>query len=198
MPTTPLDADAIFKVHYTAKARPHVLNLRVNLTEPYVIGSDPLISSFTGGAYDKLSTVFMAIVVLAMKPMFAATDHFDGWEVWDMQTDPPTWIFAGTDATVGTGSNTAKASEEKELTLTFQDGVGKRFKHCLFGTVYGDLARGSVYAGNPWETWVTDMLSSAAQKVGDYICGRSAHRCRRFMSFSSQANNALEKSYLSE
>lgn len=193
MPTTPLDADAEMRVKYHAAGYDHVINLRCNLTEPYTIGTDPTVSAYTGTSDDVTSTALMAKIVLYAKPMFVSTDHFIGWEIWDMQTDPPTFIFGGTDSTVGTHSGGTAQRAESECTLTFKDNTGKRFKQIWFGTFFGSLDRSSVVSGKGMENWVTSMLDHAAGELGNFLCGRSAHRSLSFMSYSIQSNNALER-----
>lgn len=196
MPTTPLDADAIMRVSYNGRGHAHIINLRVNLVEPYTIGTDPTIMSFTGSGSNINSTALMALIVAAAKPMLLSTDHLNGWEIVDYQTDPPTWIFAGTDTTVGTFAGTDTSQPAGELTITFKDHLNKRFKHIFFATGEGVMQRLTSPAGHHFATWVTAMTAGSAGTLGDFVCGRSAYRTLAFLSGVIQTNNRWERKFL--
>jgi hypothetical protein len=195
MPTTPLDADAIMRVHYTAIGFEHVINLRINLVEPYDIGQDVYIMSFTGAEYNINSAGLWGSVKTQMKALFKSSDHLTGYEIWDLQTSPPTWIFAASESVAGTSAG-SQLDPAVQTTINFQDKEGKHFKHTWIGTASGGRRRLTSFAGEDVSGWVGQMTSSAPSVLGDYICGRSAHRCLRAMSATFQTNNAWDAKIL--
>lgn len=194
MPTTPLDANSILRIKYHAQGHNHVLNLRCNLVEPYTIGSEPSIESFTGASHNVTAGDFLVLFLPHLLAQYESSEGVDSYEAWDMQASPPILVYAANvTGYVGTHTGGTNRVAGSMTTITLRDSNNKKAKIQLFSSVAGQLARTTTLAGSAFELMTTDLLNRTAGQVGDYICSRGAHQFLSFMSESIGVNNAFER-----
>lgn len=197
MPTTPVEPGSLYRLHYTALGVQHVFNCRVDVRTPHVYGVKPDIAAFSGAGADRDSDDFGAYLWSKVSPVYQAADSFDTYEVFDVTTSPPTFIYGSTAGLPGTHGGATSRRAEHGTVLTFRDAHSKKVKFNWFATNDGSLYRHTSLGVAVMAVFATDLLPAAgAGSLNDYITGRSGNQIVQFMSECGGANNALERKIL--
>jgi len=197
MATTEVIPNGIFVMKYTAVAIPHIARFRVTLNEDRVIGTSPTIKAFSGGGADRESSDFGTYLWSKIGTDYNPADNFDSYEVYDVTTTPPTFIYSATADLPGTQSGADVQRPEGGVTIVFRDAAAKKVHFSFLGSVNGGLYRFTGGVHSEFQTFIDEFaLPTTPGNLGDYITGRSGEKLIQFMSKSGGANNALEKKIL--
>jgi len=195
MTTQELLADGLIRYSYTAAGVSHKLNIRAKLHRSTLqVGSQPDIEKYNDANglidIDGLTLILLPEVLKC----YVATDSFTAYTVYDMSTNPPTWIFEKSlTGYVGTHTGGNNQEARAENVITMRDSAGRLTKFILLGTVDGRpgkvVTRGSAF----WDDFVTAILATGASNPGAYVVSRGARHMVSFVSFCSSSNNAIER-----